>query len=243
MTKLGIWLILLLWFPSKPVWSDSIEAFEILQVVPDVSVDGKVIAYDTSTVQVFYYNSLVLYKLSYIHSYSEDDVQIIENQLRTHYILYKPGERYGLDFDEYKHPYKREILLDSAFRGEWSVQTRLYPMFVKNLSKLTASRRQGDSLVEQYTLRDLKDSMDVASAELKFTNSIGNIELSICKELDSLKNMKLYELSFVGAKDYFKSKGLTEGTYYSLYHLKKLDHFDTRFIKALFSLYDSTKTH
>jgi hypothetical protein len=216
----------------------SIDAYQITQIIPDFDGEGRIHGYDTSNVQVFYFKDLILYKLMYLHSLTENDVVKIIDERRTHYILFKRNEQYGFDFDEHKTPFKRAILVDSAFSGEWSKQTKLYPMFVNLLPKLITSRSNGDSLIETYKMRDKKDSIDAAECELKFTSSIKNIELTLSRELDSTKNMKLYELSFVANPEYMKSYGIVSGKYYSYYHLEKLKDFDREYIMKLFDSYN-----
>jgi hypothetical protein len=200
----------------------NIEAFEITQILPNVDFKGVVQTYDTSTTIVYYYKDMSLYRLSYFYSEENEGKTIIDHELRYHYVVCKKDSLYGYDYDQHKSPGKKRVLIDSAFAGEWAVQTKLYPMFEKNLPKLISTKKEATTLIENYKLRDKTDSVYIADFTLKYTNAIKNIDLSICKEFDSLKNMKLYELSFFANPYYMKRFGIIKGRYYSYYHLKKI---------------------
>jgi hypothetical protein len=222
----------------SPVKNDNIEAYQITQIMPDINMAGGIHRYDTSTAQVFYFKDLIIYKLNYTHTITDNGVVTVKDEKRSHYILFKKSERYGFDFDEHKTPVKRRVLIDSVFSGEWTKQNDLYPMFTAYKTRLLNSQRKGNSLIENYRMWDKKDSMKVLDCRLKFTTSMKNIELSICKQLDSTSNRKLYEMSFAGNPEYYKRFGITSGIYYSHYLIEKLKTFNNEYLMKLVASYE-----
>lgn len=155
---------------------------------------GKLLGYDTTVTQIVQKDDIVLYKILY--KYDSLKLDTIISESRCHYIVYKRGDRFGYNYDIHKSSKGQKVNLDSILKYEWFIQNKLYPIFgsineVKLLSTYKSSN--SDTLKERYSIISKVNPGHSGLAFLEFCNSLNGINFSLSKELDSLKNMKLYK--------------------------------------------------
>ena len=120
-----------------------IVCYEITQTFPLIKNTGKLIGYDTATVNVCYFKDLVLYELYYLYD-SSDNQQIREK--RYHYFVYQHNDQEGIDFDNYKIPIEKKVKVDSLFKNEWVKRNNLYNSFVNYKAILLDSNNLNASI-------------------------------------------------------------------------------------------------
>lgn len=205
------------------ITSKNIVGYQVSQIIPNIDILGHINDYDTSRVEVFFYEDLALYHLNYLHTITVDGKILIKDERRFHYFVYGKDSTYGYDIDENKTPSVRKAEVDSTFKFEWVKQTRLFEMFINGKPFLFKSENYRDSTVEYYKIRDKKDSIDIVECKVVFSPHFKNDQnISICRELDSLKHMKVIEFSFTTNPEYLKNFGIVKGEYFCKYQLKKL---------------------
>jgi hypothetical protein len=141
---------------------------------------------------------------------------------RHHYVAFDVDSVFGYDLNMTSGILKR-VRLDSLLKNEWLVQNKLYPKLTNNIAILTESKRNKDSgtLVERYLIKSKEDSAELASCTFSYTDKISGIDISLSKELDSIKNMKLYKAETVYFSRHFKEPDFTMGEFVTCYSLKE----------------------
>ncbi len=190
--------------------SSDIKCIKATEVLPFFNNNGKVYKYDTSSVRIYYYKDITLFYLTY-HFDSISAGIHHKSEYRNYYFVYKKGDIYGYSYDIHKSVFSTKILVDSILQQQWIFTNHLYPVFIKNEATLISSHQNKDSgtLHEAYSLVGKKDTTMTGNIYLSFTNKISDVEHSLSKELDSLKNMKLYKLKLVINKRYAKEYQMT----------------------------------
>ena len=216
--------------------NDLLKAVKATAVFPNFDLPtGKLIYYDTSTVLIFYTKDLVVYKLHYIldsvttRSYRDSIVtDRYVSVKRDHYFIYQKGKDYGYDYDPYKSFMGRKVPLDMIFKNEWCVQNKLYPIFGDvNIVNLISSykSKNADTLKESYFIKSKTYSNQSASVFLEYCASLKDIEFSLSRELDSVRNSKLSKIRI--ANDPMKiNDTLTFDKYETYYEINRLEQFD-----------------
>jgi hypothetical protein len=199
--------------------------------------EGKVSGSAKDTSSVYYYGNLRLYHLTYQYNLRQNGVNVL-SEIRNHYLAYKIGDKYGMDYDDHKQPVARRVLLDSAFRMEWIQRNRLYITFTGYATSLVSSRPVKDSglLYESYIFRD-KNTNDIAArADLVFDSRYSEIDVTLSKELDSIKHMKLTSIKFNYTRKVLK-EGYIKDAYETELSLTEKPVMDRGFILSFFDRY------
>jgi hypothetical protein len=209
---------------TKNASSDKIEGYQIYRSLPMPNAEGAITQYDTGSIQVYYYKNLTLMKLYYYYTNEDENgVITIENELRNRFLVFKNGESYGYDFDTRNKPEKTKVVLDSTLKNEWVVRNDLSGLFKNFKVTLVENRLKGDSLVRVYKIYEPSSGKPVADCQLKYSKKIPPIGLSICKQLDTVNNMKLYYYTHTINPEFIRGQGITSGEFRSEYHLSKIN--------------------
>jgi hypothetical protein len=159
------------------------------------------------TLLIFYYKDLVLYKIPFFHNYSRTTIdkegevvreELIHSELKFQYLIHKQGDSIGLRYDS----------IDAKSGQIFSVDSFLTTKLVTNIGSFINNNKGKDSLVytqydkkrflltEKYVPKVKIDASYYDSAILCYSK-INNSEFSFSRELDSLKEMKLYRIRFL----------------------------------------------
>jgi hypothetical protein len=216
--------------------TSEITSEKVTQVLPNLDNENKLMSYDTSSVQMYFYKNLVLYELSYRFDSIVNNKTLISED-RTHYFVYEKGKTFGFDYDEHKSIYKKRISLDSIFKFEWIAQNKLYPLFLDNPTLLVSSHKNQDSgtLHEKYIIRYKNDTSTTGTCSLSFSNNLKDVRYSISKELDSIKNMKLYSFKTERYAGYIQ--GIYVDAYITSTLLEKVSVSNPKKIMSYFNMY------
>jgi len=151
-----------------------------------------------------------MYNLFYQFDSSSDNDTLPISELRDHYFVYTNSDSIGIDYDKYKKVINRKVTIDSLFKFEWIAQNKLYPIFTVNSTQLLSSEFNDKTgiLKETYSFRGKKDSTINGTLFLDFTNNLKGIHVSLSKELDSIKNMKLFKVRVIS-----NARRMTDGIY------------------------------
>lgn len=222
--------------------TDKIQAIKIIGVLPrfDFST-GKIYGYDTSTVFIFNYKNIELYKMYYDYHTETDDTLITQRLI--HYFVHNKGENWGYDYDESKKFIGIKISIDSIFKNEWVTNTKLYPIFgeANNIKLISSYKSKNlDTLKESFFLKSKIYTNQSCSVFLEYSKSLGNVYFSLSKELDSIKNMTLYKFRIVN--DPMKvNDTFTMGKYELNYEMQKVDIFNKQEILGYIDKFKAEK--
>lgn len=219
------------------VSKEDIKCFKVKQTFPQFNEHGKLMAYSEMFVNVFYYQDMNLYQLSYrFDSTTENKTRYSED--REHFFIYKRGETHGIDYDKYKSPIRKKISCDSLFMFEWIVKNNIYSIFLLStpLEKHNYKILKSNTMEVAYSFRDKNDSTKIlAECYLKFTNKLKNIDVSLSRQLDSAFNSKLCNATFKYYKTLWESTGVNSDEYESNFSLEEVPVDNKKEIMSLFS--------
>ncbi len=190
--------------------SNDIRCIKVSEVFPFINNEGKLYKYDTPTVKIYYYRNFTIYELGY-HFDSTSNRIHITSEYRNHFFVHQNGDKYGYDYDKFKSIFGIKISVDSVLKEQWVIANKLYPIFTQNTVTLISSNYNRDSAVvhEIYSLKSKQDTSMTGAIYLSFTDKIKAIDYSLCKELDSIKNMKLYYAKIINNSRYVKMYNIT----------------------------------
>ena len=195
---------------TNKVYNEDIKCIKVSEVFPFINNEGKLTKYDTPVVKIYYYNGITLYNLIYHYSYTENGI-MHTNEDRNYFFVHKKGDAFGYSYDEHKSKFGVRLSADSMFKEQWVTANQQYPIFTQNTVTLISSVQNSDSgtLHELYSLKGKKDTAMTGTISLSFTNKIKGIDYSLCRELDSIKNMKLYKIKIINNSRYMKDYKIT----------------------------------
>lgn len=200
-----------------------LHGYEISQIMPSIELDGSIKKYDTSILTVYYYNDQTLFKLPYYNVSINDSEIVSNNELRHHYFAFKRGEKYGFDYDIHRTSQKLKYPVDSILNETWIFRNDLFGVFRNGKVVRTSTFKSKDSIKNSFTILDKNNLEPIATCQIIYGNKMPLFNMSICKELDTLQNMKLTYLEFTADPTYIKKKGITQGSFHSEYQIKKID--------------------
>jgi hypothetical protein len=213
----------------------SLRGFQATSLFPIFSESGEVKQYDTGIVKVYYWGNRRLYDLQYtFNSIEKGEVRFSEK--RRHLVAFIIDSSHGYDFN-LTSGVKKRVRLDSLFKTQWIAQNKIYPILTVNIAILTSSTHSADSglLVEHYLIKNREDSTEIGECTFSYTNRISGIDISLSKELDSLKQMKLFKTKIVSLPRHFKENNFTIGRYETGATLKEIAIPDEKTIRSQFS--------
>lgn len=240
MYKLAIFLLLLSCSCSNLFTKNrDIKGIQITQVFPNMNNQGKVIDYDTPSVKIYYYKNYSLYHLSY-HFDSTVANKVISSEDRYHYVVHEKGNAYGYDFDIHKQQYKRKVSMDSILNLEWVFKIQVYPIFANNTAILNSSQKDDSFgiLRESYQLKGKADTSMSGSCYLEFSNKLNDINFSLSKEFDSIKNMKLIKINIVNNPRHFKQADIYIDKVETSYMMQEIQVPNIKKVMPYFEMYE-----
>ena len=202
--------------------NDSIRCIIVSQVFPLLDEDGKFTIYDTPSIAIYYYRELTAYKFA-IRSDTLENGKLVNSAYHNRFFVYKKGNSFGYVYDSTVKP-GTKVLTDSMFKNIlWCEANNLYAGFSDNNIVLLSSYRNKDSgtLHEFYTYKRRSDSTMRGNFSLSFSDKIKGIDCSLSKELDSIKNMKLYNVRMEGYIQYPKEGKIISVTLRSVNTLRE----------------------
>lgn len=163
---------------------------------------GKIIRYDTLETIIYRYKSQELYQTYYSYTgiSGVDSIPSI-NEYRCNFFVYNIGQLDGLFYDSANRIYSQLVPVDSMLKRQ-----RMYKLEAQDLFdemdtihiRTLENKITGDN-EDLFAYKGKKDSTMTGTIIFSFADKskFKNIDYSFSKELDSLKNMKLYKITTV----------------------------------------------
>ncbi len=185
------------------------------------------------------YDQSVLQPRSIVNIYKNKGDSVSEEELSPlifhKYFIIKKTENYGLLYDSINANKPTSLSLDSFLRGK---DYRKYPFYLLSKSYKVASNimDKGDLVEKLIDPSPEKDNPD--TLVLLYNKNLDLGEITLSRELDSIKKSKLYKVTFI----YNPKK--TDGVNYDRremnFELRKVS-FDKKNIQYLINKYQSDK--
>src|SRR6202008_2673777 len=164
------------------------------------------IVYSRDTIGLFYWEDLVLFKIPNTHSFSkmivnkEGDIlseELLKIEKQFKYFIYKKGDSTGTLYDLIKSNNGTMLPVDSFLKKKAIMNFSSFFDATRHNDSLIIWERQGQILIEKYIPKIKYDASYNDSTILFYKDRFGEMDFSLSKELDSIKQMKLCEVRFV----------------------------------------------
>ncbi len=163
-----------------------------------------IVRYDTFETRIYKYRNQLLIMSSYgfmkgasFKNADKDNTPLV-TEIRHKYFLYSPGEKTGLLFDTTKNIFKKHVDVDSMIgRLQKEILTVRDLERDVNMSLRDSKKNVTNvDLIETYIFTAKKDSAMKGTIFFHFTDpkKFNGSDFSLSKELDSLRQMKLYKI-------------------------------------------------
>ncbi len=198
----------------------SITGFEVKRSPPSILRMGE----DTSSMQVYYYKDITMYRLSYEFSSTgflatnpDNENETLSfntenspSRRRYHYVLFKqPGEMAFDSFPNESPTFKRSAWKPLKLINQGLIPALfdeyIYGQFNKNPLVLKASVMNKDSGITRRTYEHSNDTAKLATYYFTTSDRFPAKDISLSKGFDSLFHSRLYECRIVTYKAAFQN--------------------------------------
>lgn len=169
--------------------------------IPIVKLNGE-LQNVTDSFSIFYYDSIILYKFPY--TYSIENANTIEKQeKRFKYFIYQNHKPYGYYYDSINAKSYRKMNVDSLLSAKAFASNNFYDKNNDSLIEVIKSR-SNYSLIEKYISKKKPDQSYADTTIFYFTDKFKDLELSFSKELENIKNLKIFKVRILYNAHYDK---------------------------------------
>lgn len=228
--------------PAAEKYENGIKCIEVSRLFPVIGMTGNLRGYDTLSIKIFHKYRLVMYRFSYDYIHMIDD-SVDKKEKRFDYIISRKGDSSGIHYDLNDSILKERVPVDSFINSRWVRKFDLYQLLHDSTSALVSSVRKdhGNILEECYFLKGVKDTTRSGQVCLFYTTKLNGIEYSLSKELDSLKQMKLYKATIVNNSRFLKQYNITMDRIETYYQIQVDTTFDQEKILGLFERFKADR--
>src|SRR4030095_5053398 len=184
---------------NKEYTQNNIKGIKIVYNLPILKLDGELLNI-TDSFSVFYFKDLVLYKIPY-KLILENSKAIESIEVRFNYFIYRKNSEFGYYYDTLKLIKEKRFSVDSfltlkAFRG--------FNFYDRKNDSIVGRRilLNGD-IVESYLPRIRYDQSYGDTTFLYYTDRFKGVDYSFSKELDSVKNLKVFKVRIAYASQFY----------------------------------------
>jgi hypothetical protein len=207
---------------DKP--TDPIKAVRISQNFPLIDEKGKLLGYDTSVVNIYYYKNQVLCKDFYFWNSTtveyEYDTITYRKGISESFFVYTSGNKYGLFFDKRSIVSDKKVLADSMLKEQWYNRIGLSSISLQKLAE--EYNADSGTLHRNYTFKGKNDTLLKGTLSLWYTNKLNWAKYRLLKEVDTVSKMKLYRCKILNESRYFKDKNLKLDQIEQVYDFKEI---------------------
>jgi hypothetical protein len=194
-------------------------------IFPSLDSSGKLVGYDTGTVFIYASGKKRLYALS---SRLVSPRGISTTSVATHYryVVFHIDSSWGYNYDSLRVPVKRKSPLDSLFMMEWIKQNNFYSALKNSIADLLFSKKdeRAGILTEKYLLKDKTTLAEAGTLAVVYRPAAPqHPDITLSRELDSLRGMSASRIEFRTFPKYFKEQRFTMPGYTIINELNKSD--------------------
>lgn len=138
------------------------------------------------------YKNYLLYEFKDFQNF-ENDTTIVKEEMKHRYFLLKKNETRGFYYDSLNAKTRKELRTDSILRNR-----AFYGQSLFNSSKMkllsSEKSKYSFSLIEKYKCKTKIDVTYPDTMIVYYTNKMKGLELTLSKELDLIKKMKVIKI-------------------------------------------------
>nr|WP_315163055.1 hypothetical protein [uncultured Flavobacterium sp.] len=146
----------------------------------------------SDSIALIRYKNYLLYEFKDLQNF-ENDTATVKEEVRYRYFLFKKNEKHGFYYDSLNAKISKEVSTDSilsnrAFYGQ--------SLFTSSKMKLLSYEKSkySFSLIEKYKCKTKIDVTYPDTMIVYYTNKMKGLELTLSKELDFIKKMKVVKI-------------------------------------------------
>lgn len=185
--------------------TQGIRSIKVKQILPTLDSAGNVSSIDTSTVQIYYFQNKMLYKIEtrYADQTTSDYSTL---KIRYSYFSTSDSGKTGYYFASSDAQNTKFVSGNSVLGNEWFGIVDLNRLFVDNQFLLLKSEKDPDNgdVHEYYEFKDKIDTSFRRTAHLYFKNKKCDLYVKSTHTLDERKNMRLIKFQMHTPKQYSK---------------------------------------
>lgn len=214
--------------------SNALRCVEISQTFPQISLDGQIAGFDTPRIHIFYFQNLVMYKIPYF--YSEDT---IENEKRYFYFVWKKGVDLGIRYNYDITPpekFKVDSIIKNFWPNEMGMANRIKNKDLNISLKSTTQTENGKVL--EFDFDGVRDNIHLTGKTLLYySTEFNNLDFSFSREIDTVKNMKLYKIKNLDDSKVLPQYNFTLDAMETYYKIEECKQFDQMEILNIFEMF------
>ncbi len=155
---------------------------------------GQISKTDSVVYYEYYLDTFSVRKYVYRHHYQTADTFFTSAE-RSFFVIWGPQGNMAYNYDPYRPEKSKQVSKDSAFEYQ-KMEFDVYMLFRTGVAMQVYSRTtaNGGILQEAYIGNTEIDKPDRDTLFLSFSNNLRHINMSLSKELDSIRQMKLYKI-------------------------------------------------
>lgn len=183
-----------------------ISGIRLSQKFPIINQTGKLLGYDHSYADVYYYRNQILYCIYYNWDSSAQNT-LIKSEIRKAIFVFTKGNKLGYYYDKNDFDSSKYLLVDSVLKKQWFNNFGMQPAV---LIKIFEGYDKDSSLFNiKYTLKGKEDTLLNGTCDLEFCNKLIDTDFSLAKELDTISKMKLVKMKLTTNSRFIKMYNVT----------------------------------
>ncbi|MES2850758.1 MAG: hypothetical protein V4685_16990 [Bacteroidota bacterium] len=191
---------------------------------PRVTMQGKLIGYDTVVKFLYFYDNQVFCNFIYRHDSFENNT-FITSEWKHVYFTFSKGSKYGLIFSDTNNKKAERVSADSMLKLHWpTIHADSALSEKRNNVKFIDKSFNADSgiLTERYEAKNDMDTATRVDLILRYSNKINVKEYSFSRKLDSLRQMKLYFFKMTVKPRYFGKENYLLDSFDTIYFFEEI---------------------
>jgi len=196
-----------------------LRAIRVTQNFPYVNNQGKLLGYDSTSVNIYYFGDQVMYSDFYQWDSLVQGVSV-KTEIRQNFFVFEKGKAHGFFYDKHKSEFDRKVLIDSMLQQQWYNQTG----YLFDFEKLQLAHYNTDSgiLSKKYDTKGTRDTTMKGSAFLQFSNKLTWTDYSLAKIFDTITGMKLCRINTTTNSRYLKDHNITLDTITQIFYMEEI---------------------
>ena len=178
-----------------------IKSVHIIYNLPLINLDSSVVNYDNSY-DVFYYKDLIMYKFFYQFDSIVNGKQMLQTK-RYKYFVFQKDSLFGYNYDPYSNQAKQKnrLAIDSIKKNTFENYS-YDSSFYKKTDSIYLGKEK--NLLKIYNYRSSQKYPEDFTFYFFYSRKLNYIKESFSKQMDNIKNMKLYKIRIVAHGAYYE---------------------------------------
>jgi len=242
MFKIAIFIIIIIAFPNKNFFSctkkinQNIKGVKATYSIPIIRPDGVVIE-NKNFFNIYYFDSLIMYQFRTAFDSSHND-SLISIGYHDNYFVFSKDSKYGYSYDPYHDQRDNKLLSTDSMLNKHALQNFRFQL-IDSTKRITSHFDSANQILKEI-FASPEEPSNKDTAYFYYTNKLKDVNFSFSKELDSIKNMKLYKIRIINGKKYYEDQKISIPKRETTFELTKIPVTNSQQIFLYFDRYKKT---